>query len=124
MDTKIRQLPIAGFSQVDGDRLRFACYIQECKSACNDGDERKIDEIITEIIDYLVDDFRKEESLMKKHDYPDFGDHLRAHANFFVYLREARRLGKRETVEFIERWFINHTLRFDVSLGQFLKEKA
>ena len=121
MTTKIEYLPVTGLSAIDGDRLRFTSYINEFKAANAIGDESKASEVLTEILDYIVSDFKIEEHIMKKRNYPAFGEHLRAHANFFVSLREAQSMGMREEVEFIERWFINHTILFDLELGQFLK---
>jgi len=124
--SKIEQLPVSGCHPVDGDRLRFACYIKEFKALHAVGDTKNAEKFLAEIIDYIVDAFSDQERMMTRiHDersnYLEFGNHLREHANFFVSLREARSLGNLEAVEFIERWFINHTINFDIDLGRFIK---
>ncbi len=124
MSTKLENLPITGYHFIDGDRLRFAWYIIEFKQSYSSGDMKSANEVLEEIINYLVNDFKIEEKVMKKYQYPGLGDHLRDHANFFVSLRAAQALGAREAVEFIERWFIIHTMKFDIDLGRFMKEEV
>ncbi|WP_289054391.1 bacteriohemerythrin [Carboxylicivirga marina] len=83
-----------------------------------------ISRIIREIEKYAEFHFISEENLMESIGYPQYLNHQEAH---FVLL-ERLNIAKHKLedlsklVEFIYQWFIEHTLKEDIQIAEYLKE--
>ena len=89
--------------------------------------DRVLDEIMSDLIDYTFIHFKNEERYFIKFQYDDAQFHIAEHQFF---LRQVEKLQaehtskdltvKLETVLFLQKWFLNHILKSDKKYGEVL----
>ncbi|WP_346356228.1 bacteriohemerythrin [Azotosporobacter soli] len=93
--------------------------------------ERKLTaEVLQDLLDYVQYHFTAEEELMKKHHYPEYEEHQKAHGYFIKEVTAL--LTKHEGGElalsfpifsFVKEWIDNHILIVDKRYSEFFKNK-
>jgi len=92
-----------------------------------------IKDILGYLVDYTVFHFSFEERLMEEHDFPEneMLEHEKEHENFKkIVLAQQKKLvsgddtavGK-EVLDFLKNWLLNHIMKVDKKLGNFLSQK-
>ena len=89
-----------------------------------------IEKVLDGVVEYTKTHFFLEEELMKAYNYPERESHIKAHEGF---RQEAQKLveqferGEGEitdsVLQFLKGWLVNHILKIDVQLAEFLKDK-
>jgi len=92
-----------------------------------------IEDMLNCLIDYTIIHFSFEENLMKKHNFPEREtvEHKKAHEKFTQFiLAEQKKLKSsddtvigEEVLDFLKDWLLNHIMKVDRKLGDFLSEK-
>ncbi len=84
--------------------------------------------ILSELSDYVVYHFEREEQLMRRHHYPDSAAHVQQHCELIsgldalVYEFESSpNTVTADTLIFLKHWLIDHVKGCDMRLGGFLR---
>ncbi len=87
--------------------------------------------ILSEMTDYSLKHFKKEEKYMENLSYPKISEHIAFHRNYIykVAMYNSELLGTNppnpeEIIIFLKHWWINHILKIDILYEQFKKENA
>ena len=103
-------------SITDIDKKEFVDILDQVAVAeVQDGDPKKVDEVLNEMIDYAWDHFKVEEAHMLKSKYSDYKQHKEEHLGFvlktFSYFNRVTAGDYQilnEIREYLERWQANH----------------
>jgi len=123
------QCDVGEFS-IDSDHRMFARSINELHDAVQSkrGNE-VLKSILSDVVRLLTDHFVREEELMKKHQYPEYGDHKMEHELFAERLRGLQReveagtgLPTVETLSSFADWFQHHTKGTDTRLAAYVSK--
>ena len=86
--------------------------------------------ILNDLIQYTGVHFKREETLMEKHLYPEFDKHKAEHTDlvgsvidFQEQLKAGRKFFSIELMQFLKNWLVDHILKTDMKLGSFLAER-
>lgn len=99
---------------IDSQHRRIVDYINQLYDAQASQDERLVDEVISDLVDYTVSHFAFEESLMEQAKYPFLAPHKQVHELFirrvtgFVERRKANEDVTEELIQVLRKWLINH----------------
>ena len=84
-----------------------------------------VDNVITELLDYVVTHFTNEQALMEQSGYPAFEQHLKLHEEFGAHVAEFLGSGDEWTEErvhdlrrFLNKWLIGHIMTHDLRFGR------
>ncbi len=103
-------------SITDDENKRFFDIINKVIDAeMHDGDPKKVDEVLNEMIDYAWDHFKVEEACMLEFDYPDYKQHKEEHLRFVLktlYYYDRIAGGDyqilSEVREYLKLWLVDH----------------
>ena len=91
----------------------------------------KLHNILGRIIIYAQNHLDYEESLLKKHAYPHYEDHLSKHqeykkkvSDFAVELLEYREEMPTKFLNYLNHWWVDHILKEDMKYKSFFEEKS
>jgi hemerythrin-like metal-binding protein len=125
-----------GIEEIDEQHKILVNTINEANIKLHDDDSIATLEAITkDLLSYVLYHFETEEEMMAKHDYKshskeDYETHMKQHRDFsakVVAVRESITKGKpiekKELIEFLTNWLINHINKTDQKLGAFLDTK-
>jgi hemerythrin-like metal-binding protein len=128
---------LTGVAEMDQQHRILVDTLIEARTNLTDDASKPLFERITrDLLAYAIYHFNTEEQLMLRYAYavaaPEaVAGHLAAHRHFserVVELRSAARLGKMGSrdalLSFLETWLVDHILKVDKQLGQFLGSTA
>ncbi len=121
-----------GIADIDNDHKQLINLINRFQTAVHyntgSGFEQ---EALDELVDYTKYHFAKEEELLEKHKYPEFGAHKQEHEKMIakvVSFIEAHRANGHESLaeiaDFLRDWLINHINGTDKKYSKFLHSKG
>lgn len=94
-----------------------------------DNDQQKTHHNLLALYHYVKEHFRAEEAIMKLHNYADYSEHVKEHAQLSKRLDEINsdvicgEIGRDEVMKFMRHWLLDHILGRDILLGDFLRDK-
>jgi hemerythrin-like metal-binding protein len=110
-----------GIDDVDGDHRKLIDLINQLHQAMILGQTRReLPAIVSELLDYTLRHFQREEALMVQHQYPDTEQHRLLHAHFTKMVTNFR--AKLELGDFaistslfvlLQNWLIEHIMQAD-----------
>lgn len=120
-----------GVDQFDSQHKHLFEIINKLATQSNTGpDLNLVTETLKEMCNYAQEHFKDEENLMQQYDYPEIEPQRKQHAYFLKttkelceYPREQKEVSTNEIAEFLNIWWINHILRFDMKYKKFFQEK-
>jgi len=92
--------------------------------------EKKLAEILKNLLDYTVQHLSLEESMMQKYSYHGFDRHFGEHQKFRQEIKQqtalidSRELNIFDLIVFIQDWLTSHIQYSDHKLGLFLNAKG
>lgn len=121
-----------GNTIIDHEHQNLVRYINVLQQSIEFGaDDSVIDNVLSGLADYAATHFIVEEEMMKAYDYPEFGEHKKIHGSFTKKLEEltamygaSRSAAAGPLLDFLMSWLIQHILKVDVKLADFLKNKG
>lgn len=116
-------------SIADVDQKKFADILNKVNVAeMHDGDPKKVEEVLHEMIDYARDHFEVEETHMLESAYPDYKQHKEEHLG---YVLKTLSCLKREVSsdcqilneirEYLKQWLLNHIQGTDKKYTEYLE---
>ncbi|MBF0612735.1 MAG: hemerythrin family protein [Magnetococcales bacterium] len=121
-----------GIASLDEDHQKLVKMITtlfKSMQRSNNKDEAK--EILDELSKYIVDHFDREESLMKKHQYPELERHCKEHEDMKAKVMELKEKFivdsmevSQEILRYLQEWLINHITKTDKAYSIFLLERG
>lgn len=120
-----------GFAEIDKQHQRLVEIANELNSAMHSGAGNQVaGRILGELVDYTVQHFAYEEGQMKKYNYPQAPGHFAAHKKLVTEVSAFKEKFDRgqaavsiELMGFLRDWLLNHILKVDKSLGNFLAKR-
>lgn len=121
-----------GVSTIDSEHRYLIGLINEFYDAHASGRTAKqILGVLTRLVAYAEEHFQHEEALMKQTDYPRLAHQQKEHeilySSIYALNEKLARNGVQvdiETLRFLKRWLIDHILKDDLDIGDFLRRKA
>ncbi|MBF0625630.1 MAG: bacteriohemerythrin [Magnetococcales bacterium] len=121
-----------GLRDVDEDHAKLVTLVNKLHRAMQEGEGRTVlSSILTELADYTVFHFQREEDYFARFDYPERLSHIQAHQHLLDTVVE---LIKRfeagnfavaiDLLAFAKRWLMEHILGSDMKFAPFLKDKG
>ena len=125
-----KKIEVGNF-EIDSEHKVFVRIIQKIRNAVErDTNKQHVERLIVELLKYAEFHFCSEENVMFEIEYPDIIDHKYEHEKLLAELRNlifAFGLDKQdvhELVNFLIKWFLNHTSIEDMKLARFFKKSA
>ena len=121
-----------GSAEIDADHKRLVQYVNELHDAVTESQSEKVvGRILIDLIEYTRDHFAREEKVMKGCGYPDLERHQKIHAALTrkvlifaqTYLRTPTDQVKRELIDFLASWLVEHIIKEDRRVGNYLRGK-
>ena len=121
-----------GIPQIDTEHQYIFRLINEFHDKCAGGDrDAKLLVMLNRLVAYAKQHFQHEESLMQEVGYPRLERHLGQHVELFSSIfalseRVAQEPGKAdaEALRFLKTWMLDHILKDDMDIGDFLRRRA
>ncbi len=109
----------------------FSC-INALQAAVDEGhDAKTIHEVLVGLVDYTKTHFFVEEELMRAYDYPELQVHRKEHESFKKKVdmlaqrfEENNELIEDKLLDYLKSWLIEHILKTDARLANYLKERG
>lgn len=119
----------------DGQHRRLFIYINQVHDAMSYGaDQKVVEEILSNLIDYTLTHFIEEEVELVKNGYPDYERHKQAHDDFVAKVRgmlvrfkaseKMSRILCAEIFAHLTDWLTNHIRVVDQAYADFLSGRA
>lgn len=121
-----------GSPEIDEDHQRLIGFVNALHDAVTEAQSEKVvSRILMELIEYTRDHFAREEKVMKACNYPDLERHQKIHAALTrkvlifaqTYLRTPTDQVKRELIDFLASWLVEHIIKEDRKVGAYLRGK-
>ena len=117
--------------QLDNQHKKIIKILNQILALHQNGkNEKEIEDILSNLTEYIKEHFRTEEELMLEHHYPGYDKQKQEHNQFidrlFGFHKEylkSRRLTTINLFNFVWDWFSQHILNLDKQYGPFLKER-
>ncbi|MBF0614840.1 MAG: hemerythrin family protein [Magnetococcales bacterium] len=121
-----------GITVLDEDHKRlFELIFEMYKSMQKAYGKEDAARILTELQEYTITHFDREEAVMQKHGYPELESHRREHevmkekVNHFSAALAANSMEvSKDVVRFLQNWLINHINKTDKAYSAFLTAKG
>lgn len=121
-----------GFKPIDDQHKELVRMIGELTDVIKANQSRLIlEQLFRDLVNYTIVHFSMEEGLMQAHDYPGKSGHIAAHEdlkNTVIHLQNKYLGGKTaitlETIVFLNEWLVNHILKTDKHLADFLNARG
>lgn len=118
-----------GITEIDEQHRMLVLLAGEFEKGVAAGRGREqVAGVFDRLLNYTVEHFRNEESIMKRHNYPDTAGHIQKHRALTKQVMELNRDKKyvfpENVAEFLNSWLINHIMIVDKELGKFLKQQG
>lgn len=121
-----------GSPEIDKDHQKLIDFVNQLNDAVSEAQSEKIvGKILLELIEYTRAHFAREEKLMSAAGYPDFADHCKIHQALTnkvlrfaqSYLRTPTEQVKRELIDFLASWLVEHIIKEDRKIGSYMRGK-
>jgi hemerythrin len=121
-----------GVPQIDAEHRSLFDLVNEFHETYMRGDSRKeIPVVLNRLITYAEAHFQHEEKLMEEIGYPQIERQRKEHADLVTSifainenLATEPAHASRETVRFIKAWLLDHIVKDDMDIGDFLRHKS
>ncbi len=121
---------VTGNITVDEQHQQLFAIMNNLHDAMKVGQGKKVVKAtLDELLDYTVNHFQMEESLMRTYNYPEYQSHKKIHdeltAKVASWVRDFERPSTVLTIEvsrFLTSWLINHIRERDQKMIKFLRE--
>jgi hemerythrin len=118
--------------EVDADHHELLSRANELHEAiCNGQPGEILEDTLVFLIEYTMNHFAREETLMRENGYPEFETHRRKHHDLTEKVQDMKRriqAGEMEMnmefLDFLKEWVINHILTEDRKMTPFFAEKG
>lgn len=124
-----KQIYSVGVFEIDAEHKIFLKTIKKIYNAFERQHSLNIQKrLLEELYKYADFHFQSEENVMLMCDYPHYGSHKKEHNELMQILADTinfmdiEKINKNQLIEFLIRWFKEHTTSTDLELGTFLKE--
>mgnify|MGYP000122603674 CR=1 FL=1 len=122
----------AGVEKFDSQHKGLIALINELQRIISvGGDNKELEKVVTEIYEHKKNHFADEERLMLDHNYPEFEQHARDHAEMLDKLLKCKQDlvtgDKMVTVELaglMSDWLTNHVAEKDSRYGRFFNDRG
>ncbi len=112
-----------GHPDLDLDHQRLIAIINRLGNTESHSNRQVIEFILDDLVNYTEFHFKREETLMEAHEFPDLEHHCRLHRGFcrkieelrWEYLQGIRDKPGHEILHFLTRWLSQHILEEDMS---------
>ncbi|MDH5191084.1 MAG: bacteriohemerythrin [Gammaproteobacteria bacterium] len=121
-----------GVAKLDEEHKKLFALMMEMYTALNKtrgSEEAK--RILEELKDYTLTHFKREEDLMKKHNFPDYESHLAQHEAIKVKINEFQEQFDSNSTEvsknllrYLQDWLVNHIQGTDKQYSEFLVSRG
>jgi hemerythrin-like metal-binding protein len=121
-----------GSPEIDGDHKHLINFVNQLHDAVTEAQSEKVvGKILMELIEYTRDHFAREEKLMSAAGYPDYPRHCKIHQALTAqvlrfaqrYLRTPTDQVKRELIDFLAAWLVDHIIKEDRRIGAYMRGK-
>lgn len=120
-----------GYAAIDTQHRRLVDILNLIMGAMKTpGAEAATAKALGELVDYTKTHFAMEEGLMAQHRYTDVDAHKKQHADLIAKVdalgadvKAGKQLVSSKTVMFLQNWLVDHILKSDKKLAQFLNAK-
>ncbi len=110
-----------GISRIDAEHQTLIAIVNELYAAMlASKDAAILGNVLGRLAEYTVSHFTNEETLMRRHGYPDYGRHKAEHDALVVKvvkLQQDQRAGKpvisKDVMVFLQQWLLSHILGSD-----------
>lgn len=117
-----------GIEKIDTQHEKFARLINRLFDAIRKGTENlEIGHILDELIAYARFHFQFEEKLMDQYDHPLISENKKSHSLIIAKLEQFILINNgvnpdigRESMTFLQQWFINHTQGIDREIAGYI----
>ncbi len=116
-----------GISSIDKQHKALFDWMNSLNEAITDGGgKEKVEEIIKNLIMYVIVHFSEEERLMLSWHYPELGAHRKQHDNFVTKLQEIQNRFNAENdmsasvLDFMVDWLVCHIKVTDMDYSRFI----
>ncbi|MBT3204818.1 MAG: bacteriohemerythrin [Gammaproteobacteria bacterium] len=117
---------LVGIDSIDDDHRKLMNIFERVNQLKESGVEQDVlKSILSELEDYTRYHFRREETVMKTCDYPDFYNHLQVHQLLIKQLVEKKRhlqqnsLTAQELATFLTSWLVDHIQTMDKAFAPY-----
>lgn len=124
---------VLGIDFVDRQHKKLIEYIQDLEKVIKDHkkDDRRMFEILNNLVDYANSHFTQEQEMLKKISYSGYDEHVLEHKKFFDKISELESKVKAsepffETIllAFLEQWLFGHISNDDRAYLNFIKNHS
>lgn len=121
-----------GCEEIDQDHKRLIEFVNQLHEAVTTAqNERVVGRILLELIEYTRDHFSREEKVMAAAGYPDTERHKLIHKALTKkvlvfadrYVHTPTEQVKRELIDFLAAWLVDHIIKEDRKLGAYMRGK-
>ncbi|MGC2856018.1 bacteriohemerythrin [Novispirillum sp. DQ9] len=121
-----------GSPEIDDDHKKLIGFVNDLHDAVNAAESEKVvGAIMLQLIEYTRDHFAREEKVMQAAGYPDYARHKQLHDSLTrqvlvfaqTYLRNPTDQVKRELIDFLAKWLVEHIIKEDRRLGTYMRGK-
>ncbi|MBX9849032.1 MAG: hypothetical protein K2X64_07030, partial [Rhodocyclaceae bacterium] len=122
-----------GITDIDGPHRNMLGQLGNLAISIRDGRREDADMALAHVREHAVEHFDNEESVMHDVGYPFLPEHVQQHRRFVENidaLREQLTLGNHDPLHsafqtklLLSDWLINHSLKFDRHLAQFMRQR-
>ncbi|MBN2794636.1 MAG: hemerythrin family protein [Clostridia bacterium] len=121
-----------GVEQIDGEHQRIFEEFDKLYSLMRVGEGIDFYPMVMNFLeDYLIDHLKHEESLQRSVEYTDYDNHKQMHDFFREKVnafksKQYRKIQNKDLIQlnlFMQQWFVEHIIKEDMKLGEFIKKK-
>jgi hemerythrin len=121
-----------GVAQIDAEHRCLVDLVNAFHETYLRGDSRKeIPHLLNQLVAYAEEHFQHEEKVMGDNDYPLLDKQREQHSELVSsifainerFAADQARAGS-ETLQFIKSWLLDHIVKHDMDIGDFLRRKA
>lgn len=121
-----------GSPEIDDDHKQLLEFVNQLHDAVTAAESEKVvGRILLQLIEYTRDHFAREEKLMRAAGYPDVERHAKIHQALTSkvlkfaqrYLRTPTEQVKRELIDFLAAWLVDHIIKEDRRIGAYMRGK-
>ncbi len=121
-----------GGESLNDDHKNLIKILNKFYKACSDGNsDQSVEETADDLLFYTIYHFRREEELMKEHDYPHLEPHIAKHETFTQKVVEIKTQLEEKTndpcnsvLRLLIEWLMDHITIEDKKLAPFLATKG
>lgn len=121
-----------GIAQIDAEHQYLFKLVNEFHDEhVQGGKSQKVLQVLTRLVAYSEEHFQHEEALMQKIGYPRLARQQDQHEKLFTSifdlnekLSQSSAKVDAETLRFLKDWLVEHIVREDMDIGDFMKRQA